>query len=146
MKGLTIFQPWASLIAAGDRKFKTLGWYTSYRGALLIHASSVFPEWARELSYNEPYLSLLASIGYRNPDTLPLGVLLATCVLWDCRRFDSRKREWNRIVPIERDEGYVWCFEDVKPIADGIPMKGGKGLWNCPEESLIDSRHKCFGP
>ncbi|HEX2953651.1 MAG TPA: 2-oxoglutarate dehydrogenase E1 [Bacillota bacterium] len=146
MKGLTIFQPWASLIAAGDRQFKTLGWYTSYRGPLLIHASSVFPEWARELCYNEPYLSLLASIGFKNPDTLPRGILLAKCILWDCRPFDSRKREWNRIIPIEREEGYVWCFEDLEPLESLILVKGGKGLWNCPDEDFIINRLKCFGP
>jgi hypothetical protein len=142
LKGLTIYQPWASLIAEGGRKFKTLGWYTSYRGPLLIHASPIFTEWARELSYNEPYLSLLAAIGYRNPDTLPRGRLLAKCVLWDCRRFDSHKREWNRILPIECADGYVWCFEAVELLQNSIPMKGGQGLWNCPEEHLGE----CFGP
>ena len=38
MKILTLKQPWASLIAAGHKKYEFRSWKTNYRGLLLIHA------------------------------------------------------------------------------------------------------------
>lgn len=43
MRGLTIRQPWASLIAAGVKTVETRSWSTSYRGPLLIHAGKHRP-------------------------------------------------------------------------------------------------------
>ena len=38
MKALTLYQPYASLIAVGAKTIETRSWGTSYRGGLLIHA------------------------------------------------------------------------------------------------------------
>ena len=38
MKGLTIKQPWATLIMQKDKRFEFRSWQTKYRGDLLIHA------------------------------------------------------------------------------------------------------------
>jgi hypothetical protein len=37
-KGLTLLQPWASLIALGVKTIETRSWSTSWRGGLVIHA------------------------------------------------------------------------------------------------------------
>ena len=44
MKAITIWQPWASLLACGGKRFETRSWATSYRGPIAIHAAkkSVF--------------------------------------------------------------------------------------------------------
>lgn len=39
MKAISLWQPWASLIVQGDKEYETRGWYTGYRGPLLIHAA-----------------------------------------------------------------------------------------------------------
>src|ERR1700694_3122793 len=39
MKALSLWQPWASLIAMGLKEFETRHWATSYRGPLVIHAA-----------------------------------------------------------------------------------------------------------
>ena len=39
VKALTIHQPWAELIARGDKTFETRSWQTHHRGVILIHAS-----------------------------------------------------------------------------------------------------------
>jgi hypothetical protein len=39
MKVISIIQPWATLIAIGEKKFETRSWSTKYRGELAIHAS-----------------------------------------------------------------------------------------------------------
>lgn len=40
MKAITIWQPWASLIACGAKKYETRPWATSYRGPIAIHAAA----------------------------------------------------------------------------------------------------------
>lgn len=39
MKALTLWQPWASLLACGAKKYETRGWETKYRGPIAIHAA-----------------------------------------------------------------------------------------------------------
>ena len=39
MKALSLWQPWASLIAAGVKKVETRHWPTAYRGPIAIHAA-----------------------------------------------------------------------------------------------------------
>ena len=39
MKCLSLWQPWASLVVIGAKRFETRSWPTNYRGPLLIHAA-----------------------------------------------------------------------------------------------------------
>lgn len=39
MKALTIWQPWASLLACGAKRYETRPWATTYRGPIAIHAA-----------------------------------------------------------------------------------------------------------
>lgn len=39
MKALTIWQPWASLLACGAKQYETRSWATKYRGPIAIHAA-----------------------------------------------------------------------------------------------------------
>ena len=39
MKALTIWQPWASLLVSGQKKYETRSWATAYRGPIAIHAA-----------------------------------------------------------------------------------------------------------
>lgn len=49
MKALTLTQPWASLVALGEKRIETRSWGTSYRGELAIHAAaSIPPAWSAE--------------------------------------------------------------------------------------------------
>ena len=44
MKALTIWQPWASLIACGAKRYETRSWPTKYRGPIAIHAAVKDPK------------------------------------------------------------------------------------------------------
>lgn len=39
MKIITLWQPWASLVALGLKQYETRSWSTQYQGGLLIHAA-----------------------------------------------------------------------------------------------------------
>ena len=43
MKALTIWQPWASLIARSVKQYETRSWATQYRGPIAIHAAMKNP-------------------------------------------------------------------------------------------------------
>lgn len=47
MKAISLWQPWASLVAVGAKKIETRSWATKYRGSLAIHATK---KWNLELS------------------------------------------------------------------------------------------------
>lgn len=102
IKALTLHQPWASLIALGEKKIETQTWETDYRGPLGIHAA-INPKPVYYFLAREPFRSLLIRHGLIDPDypligpgdkvprgrnliaRVPLGKMLATCELVDCR-------------------------------------------------------------
>ncbi|WP_331281011.1 ASCH domain-containing protein [Brevibacillus thermoruber] len=80
MKAITIHQPWATLIALGEKRFETRSWATKYRGPLAIHAGKKVD---RDACEAEPIRSVLAKHGY-TADNLPTGVILAVGEMVDC--------------------------------------------------------------
>lgn len=110
LRGLSLHQPWASLVAVGAKRVETRSWSTPYRGLLAIHATKLFPWYGLE-TLMEGYLSesgevvssgrdrevgrlMREAIGphYRYPKFLPLGAIVAVA-------------ELIRIVPTEH---FVW--------------------------------------
>jgi hypothetical protein len=66
MKGLTLTQPWASLVALGAKKIETRPWSTSYRGSIAIHAAKGLgpvggARGLADLCEREPFCSILAA-------------------------------------------------------------------------------------
>lgn len=138
MKAITIHQPWATLIALGEKRFETRGWSTRYRGPIAIHAAKKVD---KEICLEEPYLSVLARHGY-TADNLPTGAVVATCQLVECHKViedygssASVGEDLTRVIHPEYDFGwyeigrYAWEMADVKRI-DPVPAKGQQGLWN----------------
>jgi hypothetical protein len=93
MKAITLYQPWASLVAVGAKSFETRGWKTSHRGKLAIHAGMKPPsetladvpahniiETARALGFVEPG----AQHALRQLDRLPRGAVIAISNLTSC--------------------------------------------------------------
>lgn len=85
MKAITIWQPWASLLACGAKKFETRSWSTSYRGPIAIHAgiafNNSFPEGFAEVAH----ASLKKSMpGFTFMHELPRGAIIATAELVNC--------------------------------------------------------------
>ncbi|KEQ25557.1 ASCH domain-containing protein [Paenibacillus tyrfis] len=143
MKAITIIQPWATLIALGEKKFETRSWRRKYRGPLAIHAGLKVD---RELCEKEPFRSVLAKHGY-TADNLPTGAIVATCELSNCLKIDvfegitslyagDSNHEWIEIDGNELmfgwyDNGrYAWELTNVQQLPESIPAKGMQGIWN----------------
>lgn len=124
MKTITIKQPYASLIAAGIKKYEFRTWKSNYRGKLLIHAGKGIDKKAMEKfkNYNLEY---------------PAGCIIAICDMVDCVKIDEETREMllkeNELVygKAARDksfDGYGFRLENVKMIEE-IPVKGALSFW-----------------
>jgi activating signal cointegrator 1 len=138
MKVLSIIQPWATLIALGEKKFETRSWPTKHRGELAIHSSKKIDKPAcRE----ESIRSVLAKHGYSEKN-LPIGVILATCTLSDCFQVIEDKKT-SAILDVgvtvsgneykfgDFSEGrFAWEVLNINILPAPIPAKGKLGIWN----------------
>ena len=67
-KALTLSQPYATLLALGQKRIETRSWSTSFRGPLLIHAGAGLgpvggAQGLMELCRSEPFRSILLAAG-----------------------------------------------------------------------------------
>ena len=123
MKAITIKQPYASLIAAGIKKYEFRTWKTKYRGELLIHAGKGVDKKAMEKfkKYNLDY---------------PSGCIIAKVNLVDCVLIDDEMKKkllkmndlvYENIVK-DKNTNYGFQLENVEKI-DKIYVDGKLSLW-----------------
>jgi hypothetical protein len=129
MKALTISQPFASLIADGEKWIENRSWFTKYRGQLAIHAG-----------VGTQYLTKSELADY------PTSCIVAVCYLVSCvtlehmQKLESRYlrsavfqktgRTVEEILGHKHTEGPVlWILKDVRKLEHPIPCKGRQGLW-----------------
>ena len=124
MKCLSLTQPWAGLVATGQKTVETRSWATRYRGPLLIHAAKGFPTYAKAFAleiYGHP-----AVLAY-----LPLGAIIARVYLMDIRQTEYMR---PRVSAQERSYGdyspgrYAWILSNVEQL-EPIPWRGRLGLF-----------------
>jgi hypothetical protein len=137
MKVITIVQPWATLLAIGEKKFETRSWHTKYRGELAIHASK---KTDKVICNYEPFHSILVKHGYTEAN-LPTGMILAIGQLTDCCRVEQNNGtaailtgghivSGNEYIFGNFSDGrYAWQITDVTSLNQHIPVKGRLGLW-----------------
>lgn len=149
MKVITIKQPWATLIALGEKEFETRSWQTKYRGPLAIHAGKQIDKAA----FNEVAIrSTLFRHGIQSHEELPTGAVIATVDLVECHKitadylsmYDEEKAGTENGLLIEGDEWwfgdysegrYAWQLESVKRLGQPVPAKGQLSLWEYPLET-----------
>ena len=159
MKGITLWQPWAKLVAIGAKKYETRGWKTEYRGPLAIHAAQRKPDpQTLKLCFQEPFLSTLEKAGAigeiqgNRTLKLPFGQIIAVAQLDVCCVISRNKMLpldvdgnilWDSVMPLpgepERSFGdyssgrYAWLLNDAVRI-EPIPYRGFQKLFDIPED------------
>jgi activating signal cointegrator 1 len=147
MKGLTMTQPWASLVAIGENRIETRSWRTGYRGPIAIHAAKAFPPDARRLCRRWPYRETLAAAGYPSADALPVGAVIAVAELEDVMAFDPgslaevRARVARGELPAHDADfcdfssgRFGFVLRDVRRLATPVPARGMLGVWAVPAD------------
>lgn len=126
MKAITVWQPWASAIAAGVKGYETRTWATAYRGPVIVHAART----RRGLkALNRPPFAFLQS-------DLPFGAAIAVANLVDViptgqyallpeKRIPSGQAPFGDYAPGR----FAWKLENIRAFKRPIPAKGAQGFW-----------------
>jgi hypothetical protein len=133
MKALSLWQPWATLVAILGKRNETRGWATTYRGPLAIHAAAKFPPAARQLVGTFPFDEVLRRAGCPTWRELPLGAVVAIAELVDVVRIDGQTRVpgGNEFMFGDYRRGrYIWRLGDVRKLPAPVPATGALGLWS----------------
>jgi activating signal cointegrator 1 len=136
IKGLSLWQPWASLMALGQggKTIETRAWSTTYRGWVAIHAASAFSDKNMALASKPPFRGALVKGGYPNVGSLPLGCFVC---LVDLRSIVSTDRLDPKDVP-EREQyygdyspgRYAWFTETPIALKNHIPYQARQRLFD----------------
>jgi hypothetical protein len=127
VKAITIQQPYAHLIATGDKHVENRTWFTDHRGWLGIHAGK-----------GRGYLDTEDEERY---PTMVFGALVAIGWLWDCVHVDRipelvrgrPKAAW--LLSHKHVEGpYCWILPTVYPLVEPVPLRGQRRLFDVPPD------------
>jgi hypothetical protein len=123
VKALTICQPYAELIARGEKPIENRTWPTSYRGPLVIHAGK-----------SRDWLDEGDEALYPG---MPFGAVVAVGELYDCVRVERLPAE---LADNEHANGpWCWLLRNVRRIGP-IKQSGAQGLWECPAHYVYVER------
>lgn len=149
MKAITLFQPWASLVASGAKKIETRSWPApkSIIGQrLAIHASRRRPDPDAWVPWEIEEIS--AATGSAMLD-LPLGAVVATALVAGAYRSSgciigapgfvglngSQNGSPARAEIAMDDWGdfswgrWLWVLDEIEAISPPIPARGMQGVW-----------------
>ncbi len=123
MKALSIRQPWAWLIAAGEKPVENRSWTHPHRGPLLIHASLSFDDagykWVKR---HFPRLRM------PTPSKYALGAIIGTVDMAGCVGSECRSVWFSG--------PFGFLFTKPRSFDNPIPYKGQLGFFDVPDEVL----------
>lgn len=139
MRAISVWQPYASLLAVGAKKVETRHW-PAHAGMVgervAIHASKT----SRDLDIAhgglfKQHLDRAADAGRLAlvDNELPLGYILATARLSSCdtmgadfaQQFTETEITFGWFAP----ERYAWVFDDLDTFPEPIPWRGAQGVF-----------------
>jgi hypothetical protein len=154
MKAITIYQPWATLIAIGKKRFETRSWATKYRGSIAIHAGKKpFEETLTEYAVHADEIQLIqediASACGMEYD-FDYGAIIAVAELMGSYRISNERGrisvyrthdlEWYHPSDQEMMYGdwtpgrFAWELADVRMLTKPISCRGMQNLWTVAED------------
>jgi hypothetical protein len=149
MKALTVWQPWASLIAVGAKPYEFRRWKAPdyligqriaiHAGARKIKASECDAiviqlqnnAW-EACMHKKAAIELLVNLSHGG-NALPLSAVIATAKLTYCVPANTIVHEFGGPVVNDSDReehfNFAWRLEDVET-EPPVPCRGMQGLWN----------------
>lgn len=132
MKAITVWQPWATLLATGQKHNETRSWKTSYRGEILIHAAKTDHSGIL-LHIPMEELKHFQNAGVVNK--LPTGAIIGKVNLVDCFQIDEAYRR-----KLQRENPAELAFGDTTMVCPNCesaavinPYRKGRELYpHCP--------------
>jgi hypothetical protein len=154
VKIITLWQPWATLIALGLKKDETRGFSIKYRGPMAIHAAKrkmTKAEWILWLDILECAGENIEGFNNRKDiplfEDIPYGAIVATTEIASCKKMTEQYTVdsdpqfiyiGSRSI-IERKAGdwrkdrFAWGTKNSRAVVP-FPFVGSQGIRNLPEE------------
>lgn len=149
MRVLTLWQPWASLLVYGFKKYETRPAMVYDETDFLIHAGKHWDKETEDLCKTEPFKSAIEQIG-----SLPLGHILGSVTVKDCHRIryvtglrvGLNSLLYGSITLTEQEKAfgnyargrYVWECTNRMILKNPIPYKGHQGYYHEYEGNVND--------
>jgi hypothetical protein len=139
MIAISLWQPWATLIARGLKLYETRDWQIDHRGSLAIHASK--KKFTPANCSAECRAQLLQDSV--DPWRVPLGAVLCIVDLVDCQKVEAvRGRLSARELMYGKygDGRYAWQLENIRVLPAPIELSGHQGIfhWKDGERVLAE--------
>lgn len=137
IKGLSLTQPWATLVALGKKRVETRSWPTSYRGWVAIHASTKYPREARDLAETEVFQEGLGGAVIQLGGIVGLAFLEANCRTEKLKKYfdtcPTRQNQLEQMYGCYSPGRWGFCFTRVVPV-EFIKCKGALKFFDLPSE------------
>lgn len=141
MKAISLWQPWATLVAIGAKQYETRSWYWRYRGPLAIHAAKRFDPNIRDLCMTDPFRRTLKAAGL-DPMDLPLGMIVCTCQVVRCELTEAVRptiSDLERAFGDYRPGRFAAKLDNVRRLEVPSPWRGAQGFFDWHPASLEES-------
>jgi hypothetical protein len=136
MKAITISQPFASLIASGEKWVENRHWSTNYRGPLAIHAGKGLQ-----------YLTKGELAEYDTSKVIAIAQLQTCLQITEIRDMGRSALKgaivagssvtWSQLNDHQHTEGpYCWVLGDIRRI-EPIAATGKQGLWEWIQPEVL---------
>ena len=160
MYAISLWQPWATLLAHGKKRIETRSWpwprSYSLPAGVAIHATKTLRDECAMLCGQEPFRAALAECGIAAPSELPLGFVVgvgrlvecvttslavgtflpdATCLASQRLREDGRERSFGDY----REGRFAWTFDRLAPLTPSLAASGKQGIWQWEAPSYLDA-------
>lgn len=137
MRGLSLHQPWASLVICGAKRLETRGWrpptdLVGHRFAVHAALNTASLGRCRERPFNRHV---------PDPAALPLGAILGVVTLrWFSIMTEATVDLIRAVDPVEYAFGdfaagrWAWCVTDPVRFAEPIPFVGRQRFFQVPDQ------------
>lgn len=153
MKAISIWQPHASLLLVGPKRYETRGWRLPRAivgTRVAIHAAKAtgdlieLAEYASDRNSGAPaeeafdrYLRAILAAGFRTAGEMPRGCIIGSVV-------------FRESVPSELAEGhgnfgdfspgrFAWLAAEPRLFSEPVPFRGMQGFFDVPDELLAEA-------
>jgi len=142
MRGLSLWEPWATAVAQRFKRYETRPWGTKYRGWILICSTSKFTQAMREhadLLWRSA-VGRRGGLGYEIPHPKwSVGCALAVVKLLDVLpteqvALDEGVSRRELALGDYRSGRFAWKFGEMHVLRKPYPIKGRQRLWRVSPE------------
>ena len=147
MKCISLYQPWASLVVLGAKRFETRSWERLYRGPLLIHAAKKWNGELKGMCFDEPFASAICKARPNRggefyladilDELIPRGAIIGRVRVvksWRTRGVSPSISKTEAAFGDYGDGRFAMELSDPAMFEKPIPYRGSQGFFEVPDD------------